>query len=238
MQIAFCDDNQQERQLMLDYAARYKLEHGLFIKAHSYADAESLLHNSDIEQLSAVFLDIYMEGISGVEAARMLREKGYTGAVVLVTTSRDHFADGFAVDACHYLLKPVKYKDFSEAMRRVLRLTGAAARMVSVQSGRSQILVPAAQIQFAEVNNHVTQLHLQSQILTVRHALSELEDILGGEPFLRCYRSYIVNMDYVERIDAGSFLLKSGSRIPITRDGLQEIQSRYISYIFEKMEGM
>lgn len=238
MQIAFCDDNKQELQLMLDYAARYKEEHGLYIKTQSYADAETLLRSSDVLRLSAIFLDIYMEGISGVVAARMLREKGYMGAFVLVTNSHDHFADGYAVDASHYLLKPVEYKNFSEAMRRVIRLSGAEARMITVQSGRNWVSVPVVQIQFAEVYNHSTVLHLQAQTLKVRHALSELEDMLGGEPFLRCYRSYIVNMNYVERIDADSFVLKNGERVPIARDGRQEIQSRYLSYIFKRMEGI
>jgi len=238
MLIAFCDDNEKERTLLLEYATRYGARHSLHIEPRPYSDAESLLADPAVKQTAAMFLDIYMDGISGVEAAHILRERGYAGAIVLCTTSRDHFADGFIVDASHYLLKPVDFDNFSEAMRRVLRLTGKMARTITVQSGRDQLAIPVTQIQFAEVYNHETLLHLQGRTLTVVHSLAALEDMLGGEPFLRCYRSYIVNMDYVERIDDNAFVMKSGKHVLIARDGRKGIQSRYLAYVFSRMEGL
>jgi DNA-binding LytR/AlgR family response regulator len=238
MRIAFCDDDQREREMLLGFAARYRLEHSLHIETFPYPDAETLLGDPNANGMAAMFLDIYMSGTSGVEAARVLRERGYAGAIVLCTTSRDHFADGFVVDASHYLLKPVEYESFSEAMRRVLRLTGVAARTVSVQSRGGRLSVPVAKIQFAEVYNHETLLHLHDRTISVGQSLSALEDILGGDPFLRCYRSYIVNMDYVDRFENDVFVMKSGTRILISRDGRKGIQSRYLAYVFSRMEGL
>lgn len=238
MRIAFCDDNQYERHVMLGFAARYAKEHSIRIEPRPYADAVSLLDDPEANGIEAMFLDIYMEGVSGVEAARVLRERGYTGAIVLCTTSRDHFADGFVVDASHYLLKPVAYNSFCEAMRRVRRLTGTKARTVSVQSGHDRLSVPVAAIQYAEVFDHETVLHLHDRTFAVRQSLSALEDMLGGDPFLRCYRSFIVNMDYVERIEDDSFVMKDGARVLIARDGRKEIQSRYLAYVFGRMEGL
>lgn len=238
MQIAFCDDVEGERELLLTYATQYAAEHGLAIEALAYSDAESLLDHCEFERTAAMFLDIYMGKVNGVEAAHILRERGYVGAIVLCTTSLDHFADGFVVDASHYLIKPVSYESFSEAMRRVLRITGTAARTLSVQSGRDKITFPVSELQFAEVYNHETLLHLKDSVLVTGQPLSALEDSLGGEPFLRCYRSYIVNMDYVERIEGNNFLMKSGTQVPITRDGRKGIQNRYLAYVFSRMEGL
>ena len=236
MKIVFCDDNRRERELLLQYAAQYEAQNNLHIEPRPYCDAESLLADPDAERASAMFLDIYMDGVSGVDAARILRERSYAGAIVLVTTSREHFADGFVIDASHYLLKPVEYEGFAEAMRRVLRITGRDVRTVRIQSGRDRLAVPSGQIQYAEVYNHETLLHLGNRTVTAQHTLAALEDMLGGEPFLRCYRSYIVNIDYVERIDGDAFVMKSGQRIPIARDGRKGIQSRYLAYVFGRME--
>ncbi|MDR1664373.1 MAG: LytTR family DNA-binding domain-containing protein [Clostridiales bacterium] len=238
MRIAFCDDIQSERELLLGFAARYAAEHSLRIEPRPYSNAESLLGDFDADTMAAMFLDIYMDKINGVEAARIMRERGYAGAIVLCTASRDHFADGFVVDASHYLLKPVAYENFSEAMRRVLRVTGAAARAVSIQSGGNKLPVPVAGIQYAEVYNHETLLHLSGGTLAAGVSLSALEDMLGGDPFLRCYRSYIVNMDYVERIEGDAFVMKNGDRVLIARDGRKGVQSRYLAYVFSRMEGL
>ena len=238
MQIAFCDDDEQECKWLLECAAGYAAQSGLRIAPRAYPDAESLLRDPTVTQMTAVFLDIYMEGISGLEAARALRGRGYSGAIVLVTTSRDHFADGFVVDASHYLLKPVKYESFSEAMRRVLRLSKTVTNIITVRCGRDRVRVPVSQIQYAEVYNHETLLHLKGRTLMIGHSLSALENMLGGEPFLRCYRSHIVNMDYVERIDSDSFVMKNGTRLLIARDGRKGVQGRYFSYVFSRMEEM
>jgi DNA-binding LytR/AlgR family response regulator len=123
-------------------------------------------------------------------------------------------------------------------MRRVQRLAGAAARVVTVQTKLGAAPVLVSQIQYAEVYSHETILHLSGQNLTVVQSLSALEELLGGAPFLRCYRSYIVNMDYVEKLDDNDFVMKSGVRVPIARDGKKGIQSHYMDYVFGRMEGL
>ncbi|MDR2889290.1 MAG: LytTR family transcriptional regulator DNA-binding domain-containing protein [Lachnospiraceae bacterium] len=112
--------------------------------------------------------------------------------------------------------------------------TNVSEGMIELKCGRIMVSVQREQIQYAEVYNHKTTLYMTGRSLTASHSLSALEDILGGDPFLRCYRSYIVNMDYIEKIDDSSFVMKDGVYIPITRDGRKGILSHYMTYLLER----
>ena len=80
-------------------------------------------------------------------------------------------------------------------------------------------------------------LHTVKGEVAISQSLSALEERLGGDPFLRCYRYFIVNMDFVKRLNEESFLMKDGREIPLSRDGRAALKSRYMAYVFGRMEG-
>lgn len=237
MHIVVCDDREADRALLVEYCRRYQEERRLSLTVRTFENAGGMLSGEEASLADVVFLDIYMEGASGVKASRILRSKGYQGAIIFTTTSTEHYADGYEVDAAHYLVKPVSYEAFSEAMRRALSRLGRQERTVWVNCGRSELEIPVDSIQYAEVYDHRTILHTGKGELTVSQPLSTLEKMLGGAPFLRCYRCYLINMDYVKKMNDASFLMKSGEEIPIARDGRAELKKSYMSYIFKRLEG-
>lgn len=237
MLAVICDDLNTDRELMQDFCARYAKEYQMAINTLSFENAGALLQSNEARAADVMFLDIYMDGALGVDAARILRGKGFHGAIVFTTTSREHYADGFDVEAVHYLGKPVCWDAFCEAMRRVREHSGAAVRTLRVTAGQAELDVDVSGIRYIEVYGHKTILHTIRENLTVRQSLSSLEQALGGDPFLRCYRYYIINMDYVDRVNEECFLMKGGKEIPISRDGRTGIKSRYLQYVFKRMEG-
>lgn len=235
MLAVICDDRVADREPLLEFCARYAGENRLPIATLAFENAGALLQSREARGADVLFLDIYMDGALGVDAARILRSKGFRGAIVFTTTSREHYADGFEVEALHYLLKPVAWEDFCEAMRRVCSHS-AQARTVRVTARYTEMDVDVCGLWYIEVYGHKTILHTGKGEVTVRQSLTALEEALGGDPFLRCYRCFIVNMDFVERITENAFLMKDGREIPLSRDGRAAIQNRYLSYIFKRME--
>lgn len=237
MLAVICDDFTADRDILLDYCARYAKENRQRITTLTFNDAGALLQSRESRTADVIFLDIYMDGALGVDAARILRGKGFLGALVFITTSREHYADGFDVEASHYLIKPVSWTSFCEAMRRVNERMAVTTRKVRVTVGRDELDIDVSGIQYIEVYGHKTVLHTLRGEVTVRQSLSALEELLGGDPFLRCYRYFIVNMDFVKRLNENSFLMKDGLEIPLSRDTRAALKSRYMSYVFGRMEG-
>lgn len=237
MLAVICDDFTADRDILLDYCARYAKENRQRITTLTFNDAGALLQSRESRTADVIFLDIYMDGALGVDAARILRGKGFLGALVFITTSREHYADGFDVEASHYLIKPVSWTSFCEAMRRVNERMAVTTRKVRVTVGRDELDIDVSGIQYIEVYGHKTVLHTLRGEVIVRQSLSALEELLGGDPFLRCYRYFIVNMDFVKRLNENSFLMKDGLEIPLSRDTRAALKSRYMSYVFGRMEG-
>lgn len=237
MLAVICDDFAADRDILLDYCVKYAKERRLRITTLTFKDAGALLQSRESRTADVIFLDIYMDGALGVDAARILRGKGFRGALVFITTSREHYADGFDVEASHYLIKPVSWTSFCEAMRRVNERMAVTTRKIRVTVGRDELDIDVSGIQYIEVYGHKTVLHTLRGEVVVRQSLSALEELLGGDPFLRCYRYFIVNMDFVKRLNESSFLMKNGLEIPLSRDTRAALKSRYMSYVFGQMEG-
>ncbi len=237
MLAVICDDLAADREILLGYCARYAKENRLPLATLEFENAGALLQSRQARSAGVMFLDIYMDGALGVDAARLLRGKGFRGALVFTTTSAEHYADGFDVEAAHYLLKPVRWAAFCEAMRRVQDRINTGTRRVRVTAGRDEMDIDVSGVKYIEVYGHKTVLHTVKGEVAVSQSLSALEERLGGDPFLRCYRYFMVNMDYVKRLNEESFLMKDGREIPLSRDGRTALKSRYMAYVFRRMEG-
>lgn len=131
----------------------------------------------------------------------------------------------------------MSWEAFCESMRRVHGRVKASVKRVRVTAGREPVDIDVSGIRYIEVYGHKTVLHTVRGEVAVRQSLAALEEALGGDPFLRCYRCFIVNMDFVKRLGEDSFLMKDGREIPLSRDGRAALKSRYMSYVFQRMEG-
>lgn len=236
MLAVICDDLAEDRNLLLEYCKQYAKEMRLPINTLSFENAGELLINKEARAADVIFMDIYMEGALGTDAARILRGKGFRGALIFTTTSQEHYAVGYDVEATHYLLKPITWSSYCEAMRRVQDRSLSSTRKIRVTSGRSELDVDISGIKYIEVYGHETIIYTVRGEITVNHSLSALEERLGGDPFLRCYRYFIVNLDFVKRLNEHNFLMNDGREIPLSRDGRAIIKNRYMSYVFKKME--
>lgn len=112
----------------------------------------------------------------------------------------------------YYLIKPVSWEAFCESIRRAYSRMGASARRVRATVGRDELDVDVSGIRYIEVNGHTTVLHTLRGGIAVNQSLTALEEHLGGDPFLRCYRYFIVNMDFVKRLNKDHFLMKDGRK--------------------------
>lgn len=115
--IAVVDDLERDRawlaEKLADYMARERLEYELTAFASGEAFSAALEQG---QRFNLVFMDIYMDGITGIEAAQTLRARDMDCKLVFLTTSEDFMRQGFSLNSAHYLIKPVKDEDFAQAM--------------------------------------------------------------------------------------------------------------------------
>ncbi len=147
-----------------------------------------------------VFLDVEMPGLSGVEAAPLVRERTDPPAVVFVTAHERYAVDAFAVEAFDYLLKPV---DPDRLARVVERLRERSVEQVlpvekvPVVSAGGTELLDYDQVHYAQADGDYSRVHTYDRVYLCTASLGELEEKLPASRFARIHRSYLVNLSKV-----------------------------------------
>lgn len=234
MLIAVCDDQSKDRAGLAELLRALLEERRVAAELREYASGEALLAALDRDAFSVCFLDIFMEGISGVAAARHIRQRKLPTAIVFTTSSPDYMADGFEVGAVHYLVKPFTRGAVETALERCLYLAGEAERFVEVTVEREPRRVLLSALRYAEVRNNACTLFLTDGALVAYLSLEELSRLLDDPRFLRCQRSFLVNLDHVAELRGNDFLLADGARVPVSREGRGAMKARFEQYLFEK----
>ncbi len=193
--------------------------------------ALKLLEDQAVE---AVFLDIRMPGLDGLDIARVLRQFAHPPKVVFVTAHEDAAVDAFALDAVDYLLKPLRPDRLAEAIGRIVGAGQQAPteESVAVELAGVTRLVPIADIVYVEAQGDYARLHTATGSHLLRVSLATLEERWGGQGFVRIHRSYLVAVDQVVefRVDAsGSHAVThGGASLPVSRRHTRSFKDRLV----------
>lgn len=233
LQIAICDDLEEERVILSRMLRNYARRQGLSLQVHFFVSGEELLQSvRRANACQVLFLDIYMPGISGVETARRLRAAGYGASIVFATTSTDHGVDSFEVRASDYLVKPFRQEEVDRALDWCLEHMPEPLRSLSVYAEGETQEFPLASVLYIEVLGHQSHIHTLRQTVVVRKSLDDLERAVDSPDFFRCHRSFLVNLNHVERIESSDFLMSDGARIPISSANLPRARNIFTDWIY------
>lgn len=234
MRIAVCDDLKDDREKLRGYLTDALARRRIAASISLFYSGDELLERMPQEPFDAYFLDIYMEGLSGVETAYRIRERYTEAVLVFTTTSPDHMAEGFDVGAVHYLVKPVTSQAVGLALDRCLRLMKKQESYITLTVDRAEKQVLLSAIRYVESRERKCLITSKLGVLAPYIRINDLEAMLDGR-FLRCHRSFLINMDEAEGLFPGGFLMADGATIPVKRDKRTELKQQFESYCFEKM---
>ncbi|MFR2848226.1 MAG: LytR/AlgR family response regulator transcription factor [Hungatella hathewayi] len=165
-----------------------------------------------------VFMDIYLEQEDGMQVIRELRKTDKDCPVVFFTRSTDHAVEAFEVNAVHYLTKPLVYEKLADALSRCEKLHEKQAAFLLLPTEKKLRKVRLAEILYIEVFDNTCVIHLDGETIPVRIPLKNLEtkirEVDAHSDFLRCHRSYLVNMNWIMALRNDYFLLDTGHRFP------------------------
>ena len=236
MHIAIVDDEKAIREQIYNLIKKYGAEHHITL----YDSGRALLEAG--QPFDIIFLDIQMEGLSGIETAKKIRERTLreTGGpaqdcetiLIFITGLREYVFDAFDVAAFHYLLKPIREEKFAEVFRRAVfevnRNKNKNRRQLFIKS--KGLLLDQSDILYLESRGKKVAIHTLRETLEIYAVLHELEKQLS-DSFYRCHRGYLANMAYVTEFDIDSILLNNGDKIYLTRKKHRDFAKAYMWYL-------
>lgn len=239
MDIAIVDDEVEVRreleQELRRYFSAYYPQLLPQLSFRKFSCAEDFLPLMPQQEFALIFLDIYMDKLTGLDAARRLRRFGVDTPIVFLTTSVEHQLDGYSVFAAGYLMKPLSanIESLIHVLDHCLPSIVARNQQLTVQIGPRPVNIPFHRILYIDCNNNRTVIiHLvEEQILTSSTYRDCLEQLQLDKRFMECYHHLLVNMAYINRVDEDTFQLKNGESIPISRRKRREVKQEYMHYL-------
>ncbi len=181
--------------------------------------------------VDAVFTDIRMPGLTGLDLARALAHLTTPPPVVFITAHDDHAVDAFELNAVDYVLKPVREDRLAEAVRRVVDASGGEGTngedQIPVELGGVTRFVARSDVRYVEAHGDYARLHTAAGSHLIRIPLAILEEQWREAGFVRIHRSLLVSLPHVAevRMDAGRCTVVVGEEeLAVSRRHTRELR--------------
>lgn len=227
--IAICDDSRTDADYVASLVKSWAYAENITIVIEKFVSAENFLFcYEDDKNYDILLIDIEMGDMNGVEMAKKIRAQNRDVQIVFVTGYNDYIADGYDVEALHYILKPVHGEKLAEVLDRAVEKIKKHEESLFFRLPDKTIKLPLHEIRFIEVRSNYVTIHALEDI-TVKMTLSGLEKKLD-DGFFRVGRSYIVNMQYIRKITKTEVVLDGGVHVPMSRGFYEPLNRAFIRY--------
>ena len=199
------------RALLVDDEAPARSELRYLLSAHpevevvgEAAGAAEALALAKAVRYDVVFLDVEMPGMTGLEAARLVRDRAERPELVFVTAHEQYAVGAFAVEAFDYLLKPVDPARLAQTVERLgARRPPPEAppvEKIPVVSAGKTVLLDYDAVHYVQADGDYSRVHTYDRSYLCTQSLRELELRLPGSRFARVHRSHLVNLQHVAAV--------------------------------------
>lgn len=234
LRIAICEDEMAE----LDNLLRILEESQYPITTDLFHRGEDFLSQFKPFQYDLIFMDIFMDGLTGIQTIAKVREVDSQVAVAFITTSKDFALESYRLEAFKYIEKPATKKAVVEALQLAQLKQQTVERLV-LRTSSNMLSYPIFQILYLEQKGRNLMVHLaDGGHVSVAKKLDEVSQQLEGKNFLRCHKSFLVNLAFVRGIDRelSTFSMEQGDNVHIRRESFWTMKKAFETYLFANQQ--
>lgn len=238
IRIALVDDRPDDLEKLREYVCRWAEERAVpLVPAPAlFQSGEAFLEGFSSGRYDLVLLDIYMDGMSGMETAQKIREQDAACRLIFTTTTSDFAVDSYEVDASFYLVKPYAYEKLCRAMDRCGAGLLEQEQSVMMPDGRRLRLHQISYTEYQGRRVHITCADGERFSVPMRQA--DFAALLLPYPyFCDCMRGILVNFEQVDKLMEDRFLMKDGHTLPISRLKYREVREQFLNHLYRQVRG-
>jgi two-component system LytT family response regulator len=213
IQCLLVDDKPLALDLLTDYVAQVP---ALRLAGSSENPVEALSWITE-RRIELVFLDIQMPQLTGLQFMQALDRRAQ---VVLTTAYAEYALTGFEHDVVDYLLKPISFERFYQAVQKAQRRLRPAADTARpylfVKTEHRLQRVDLAEIRYLEGLQNYVLIHTATEKIIARQTINSLEASLPVSAFVRVHKSFIVALAHIHTVERGRIFLQGATGLPIT----------------------
>ncbi len=236
--LGICDDLQEDRRQIVKLVKEYRPKENYDLNILTFENGETLVKHyiEGKTPFDIIFLDIFMSGENGIAIAKQLRKYDSACKIIFTTTSTEHALESFEVFPFNYLTKPIAQTVFDAVFEKAINtIENEKQKRLSFKSGSSIRTVFYKDILFIESDARTLTVHTtQKGSFAFLAKLDDIEGQINDKRFIRCHKSFLVNMDHILSMEGYSFKLNDSSQIPVTQRNWASIKKAFFDYILDK----
>ncbi len=233
--ILICDDGNEALNLTAEIIMEFYQEIGgeyTLLRFSSPSEVIAFVQSGNA--VDVAFLDIMMPGMNGIDLAFRLREIGFGGYLIFLTSFNDFAAQSYSVKAFSYLLKPVEKEAVWEQLdiiEKTLLMGDNRGFSLTRRSGMRFVLF--SELMYVEVVNHSLSFHLtDGENINIYATLREFSEMLLAEPqMVKPQKSFIVNLDHVNSCENRALFMRDGTRVSVPKD-FEVVKAKWLERMF------
>lgn len=231
--IAVCDDEEavsaQVKELITEWNPS--------VDVVCFSSGEELLEN--YQSYEAVFLDIDMAGMNGIETGKAIRKLDKDTKIVYLTAYRDYVSGAFGVHAFQYLLKPVNKKAIWNVLEEIFRYTKSAEKKIILDfhTVDGSLCLPVERIYFFEYENRKIRIVTDEEQYYMSDKIGNVAKRMAEFGFSMPHQSFVVNMFHVKNVKNQQIFLDNGMDIPLSQKKQKIWKQELMEYLSRRLEG-
>lgn len=235
LRLAICDDMpeflQSTRELLENW-----VEKPVEILIELFTDGDSLIESHTSNPFDIILLDVVMPLLNGIEVATEIRKFDKSVKLVFLTSSSEYAVESYSVKANNYLLKPIDSGKLYYCLNDFYIDIMERAKYITVKTVAAMHHIALRNIEHIEAQGKKVLFVLcdGTTVESPNPFYFYEEQLLQEDGFLKCHRSYIVNIYKISTYTQKEIRMQSGFRIPISRSYHKEFEHTYFELLFRK----
>lgn len=224
MNIFIAEDNLQDylhlRRMIEKWGQNRKVQIQIYFRDQLYYQIPQFLYFCEV-----AFIDIHLPQINGLEFSQYLRKYNENIEIVLQSRSHDFALEGYRIHVLDYLLKPLQAADVDRILDMLL--TKKTDQCLIYQRQNMLKKIKFENILYIKVERHNCIIHCLDKNECIYSSLLKLKTMLD-QRFLQCYRSYVVNLDYIRIIHKEEIILFDNTVIPLSKKYYSIVKNAFL----------
>lgn len=230
--IAICDDEQMDLDIIIKYLNELKRA-SFQLEIVPFTNGEELIKvYQSGRRFDLIILDMLMEPINGIETARDIRTYDTNVPILVVTATVEFAMDGYQVNVYRYILKPLDKEYFLKEVQSVLKLVAREqTEYFNFTNERGLSKIKLSEIYYFESNVRTITICTLTGKVSFTGKISEVEEQLATQNFIRPHKSYVVNLKHIRNIFKDVITMENSEELPLSKHKSRELRLHFLEYM-------
>ncbi len=233
IKIAICDDDKNIINMLKEVIINYGKMYGYYFKIETFECGKTLEKILKDEIFDIIFLDIELNGILGIDIGNKLRENinNYLTKIIYVSSHTNYALAAYDTMPTDFIFKPLKIEKIEKSISNVLKVINFTKKEFIYTINRKINKVLLTDILYFESYRNIVKIYtIDGREDKFYSTLKQVMDSLNSQIFIQQHKSYIVNIEYISKIEKNDIILFNQQKIPISRYKIKYLKEMILSY--------